>query len=88
MLPDSFKEFVSEEIKVALAHPDVIEFATKDPRNTKHLAQFQTGLDVFTYDKKHLTLWQDHITIYDKARGTDITTLHPKYKELLEYDRS
>ena len=87
VLPDSFKEFVSEEIKVALAHPDVIEFATKDPRNPKHLAQFQTGLDIFTYSKKHLTLWQDHITIYDRARGTDITQLHPKYKELLTYGR-
>jgi hypothetical protein len=49
--------------------------------------QLEVGLK-FKFNKKHLTLWQDHVRIYDNARGTDITTLHPKYNELLNYDRS
>ena len=50
--------------------------------------QLEVGLKQFPFNKKHLTLWQNHITIYDKARGTDITQLHTKYNELLNYDRS
>ena len=50
--------------------------------------QLEVGLKQFSFNKKHLTLWQNHITIYDKARGTDITQLHTKYNELLNYDRS
>ena len=49
--------------------------------------QLEVGLK-FKFNKKHLTLWQDHVRIYHNARGTEMTTLHPKYNELLNYDRS
>lgn len=88
VLPDSFKQFVSQEIEAAFEDREVQLFYNQEPKIGQQLDQFQNGLNIFKFEKKHLTLWQDHITIYDKARGTDITTLHPKYKELLEYDRS
>lgn len=88
VLPDSFKQFVSQEIEAAFQDREVQLFLKQEAKISQQLDQFQIGLDIFKFDRKHLTLWQDHITIYDKARGTDITTLHPKYKELLDYDRS
>jgi hypothetical protein len=88
VLPDSFKQFVSQEIDAAFEDREVKLFYNQEAKIGEQLDQFKNGLNIFKFEKKHLTLWQDHITIYDKARGTDITTLHPKYKELLEYDRS
>jgi len=84
VVPDAWKE----QIKA-----DVAEMRKQyDPQPGTKLwttfEQLEVGLTQFKFKKDDLTLWQDHVTIYDKARGTDITTLHPKYVELLNYDRS
>ena len=38
------------------------------------------------YDYKKLKMFKLKIITFDKAKKTDITTLHPLYKELLEYE--
>ena len=94
MLPPEFKDYVREQITIALNDPEVKKLESVCRTSGKYgniipaFSKFEVGLSSFKYDKKSLRLWQDHIQIYDRARGTDITELHPKYKELLEYDRS
>lgn len=94
VLPPEFKDYVREQIKIALDHPRVKELRDVCSNTSKYqnimpaFDKFEVGLAAFEYKKRSLRLWQDHIEIYDRARGSDITQLHPKYKELLEYDRS
>jgi hypothetical protein len=84
VVPDAWKQKVLKDLlKIRKEY---------DPKpNTKLWTTFEqlaVGLKQFPFDKNHLTLWQNHVKIYDMARGTDITKLHPKYSELLNYDRS
>lgn len=92
VLPPEYKLYIKEQIKIALADPEVLKLHKFCQRYNFSIMnsfdKFETGLDIFDYQKKYLHLWQDHIIIYDRARGSNITSLHPKYKELLKHDRS
>lgn len=92
VLPPEYKDYIKEQIQIAFKDPEVVKLTEYCKKYRLGIvdtfSKFETGLDIFKYEKKYLHLWQDHIIIYDKARGSDITSLHPKYKELLKHDRS
>ena len=88
VIPEEHKDEIRQGILNLRDHNASVREAIKtNPKMAVAVDDFLVGLDMFKFDPKHLTLFQNHITIYDKARKTDITQLHPRYKELLEYDR-
>ncbi len=85
VLPEEFKTQIYRDLEYVISLPRTEEILATNTKMQVAVDALVTGLRIFKFDRNHLTLFQNSITIYDKARGTDITTLHPKYKELLEH---
>ena len=47
--------------------------------------ELKFGLDWFQFDPKNLKQWQEFTLKTDAYKKTDITKLHPRYKDLLNY---
>lgn len=66
-------------------------YDTIEDLRSKHLKwkyvfdNLKFGLDWFQFDPKNLKMWQEYTLKMDAYKKTDITTLHPRYKDLLNY---
>jgi hypothetical protein len=81
-LPPRFKEIVISDLT------DVHnQFKNHENENLKkNITDMIVALEYQKYDYQTLLKGKLKIATLDKAKGTDLRSLHPLYKELLEYE--
>jgi len=73
-------EFRSEIYK------DIEDLKLKYPKYLKMFQAMKFGLDNYAFNKDNLKIWQDITPKTDAYRKTDITKLHPRFKDLMDYN--
>jgi len=82
-LPNTYREKIIKD----LLDVQVMFKSHKNDRlqeNIKSMIKYVTDFE--EYDYKKLLIGKTKISTFDKAKNTDLTQLHPLYKELLEYE--
>lgn len=77
IIPTEYRDEIYEQIEI---------LKPKYSRHHKIFDQMKFGLDWFEFDPKNLKTWQETNPRMDAYKKVDITTLHPRFKDLMNYN--